>query len=54
MSKIHSIYFVLGLLVFVTPVIGLPEMVENIVIAAYGVGLMVLSTTITLKDGETK
>lgn len=44
--KIHTPIFILGLLVFVTPIIGLPQLYEQIILGAYGVAIMVLVSTI--------
>lgn len=43
--KIHTPAFVIGLLVFVVPFVGLPSLVETIVIAAFGIAIMVVTTT---------
>jgi len=43
--KIHTPLFILGLLVFITPVIGLPQIYEQIILAAYGIAIMILVST---------
>jgi hypothetical protein len=40
--KMHTPIFILGLLVFVTPIFGLPQLYEQIIFAAYGITIMVL------------
>ena len=40
--KIRTPIFILGLLVFVTPIIGLPQFYEQIILAAYGLTIMIL------------
>ncbi len=40
--KIHTLIFILGLLVFITPVIGLPQIYEQIILAVYGIIIMIL------------
>jgi len=44
--KIHTPLFVLGLLVFVTPIIGLPQLYEQIILAAFGVAIMLLVSSV--------
>ncbi len=44
--KIHTPIFILGLLVFITPIIGLPQLYEQIILAAYGIAIMILVSTI--------
>jgi hypothetical protein len=40
--KIHTPIFILGLLVFITPILGLPQLYEKIIFAAYGIAIMLL------------
>ena len=46
--KIHTPIFILGLLVFITPVIGLPQIYEQIILAAYGIAIMILVSAIKI------
>jgi hypothetical protein len=46
--KIHTPIFILGLLVFVTPIIGLPQLYEQIILAAFGVAIMILVSSINI------
>jgi len=46
--KIHTPIFILGLLVFITPIIGLPQIYEQIILAAYGIAIMILVSTINI------
>lgn len=48
----HKLLFIIGLLVFVTPVLGLPSMLEKVVIIAYGISIMLVTSTIKLVDFE--
>jgi hypothetical protein len=50
--KIHTPIFIIGLLVFITPVIGLPQLYEQIILAAYGIAIMILVSTIKLTAGK--
>jgi len=47
--KIHTPLFVIGLLVFITPLLGLPRLIEAIILAAFGVSIMILVSTIMKK-----
>jgi uncharacterized membrane protein YuzA (DUF378 family) len=40
--KMHTPIFILGLLVFITPILGLPQMYEQILFAVYGIAIMLL------------
>ena len=40
--KIHTLIFILGLLVFVTPIIGFPKIYEQIILAFFGLAVMIL------------
>lgn len=40
--KMHTPLFVVGLLTFVTPFLGLPSYIETVVIAVYGIAVMIL------------
>ena len=40
--KMHTPLFIVGLLTFVTPFLGLPSIAESIIIAAYGIAVMIL------------
>jgi hypothetical protein len=44
--KIHTPVFILGLLVFITPIIGLPQIYEQIILAAYGIAIMILVSAV--------
>jgi len=46
--RIHTPIFILGLLVFVTPIIGLPQLYEQIILAAFGVAIMILVSSINI------
>jgi hypothetical protein len=48
--KIHAPIFILGLLVFITPIIGLPQIYEQIILAAYGLAIMILVSTIKIVE----
>jgi len=49
--KIHTPIFTIGLLVFVTPFLGLTSIMEMIIIPAFGIAIMLISSTIRpLKD----
>lgn len=54
--KIHTPLFIIGLITFVTPILGLPPLIETIVIAAYGITIMLLVSSIKFskKEGSTK
>lgn len=38
----HTPVFIVGLLTFVTPFLGLPPYIETVVIAVYGISVMIL------------
>lgn len=40
--KMHTPLFVVGLLIFVTPFLGLPSYIETIIIAVFGIAVMLL------------
>lgn len=40
--KMHTPLFVVGLLIFVTPFLGLPSYIETIMVAAFGIAVMLL------------
>jgi len=40
--KIHTPIFIIGLLVFITPAVGLPQIYEQIIMAVYGIAIMIL------------
>lgn len=42
--KIHTPAFIIGLLVFITPFIGLPSYLEMIMTAAFGIAIMLVTT----------
>ena len=42
--KIHTPAFIIGLLVFVAPFLGLPSYLETIVISAFGIAIMLIAT----------
>lgn len=42
--KIHTPAFIIGLAVFATPFLGLPSYVETVIIAAFGIAIMVITT----------
>jgi len=46
--KIHTPLFVLGLLVLVTPIVGLPQLYEQIILAAFGVAIMLLVSSVRI------
>jgi hypothetical protein len=49
--KIHTPIFIIGLLVFLTPFLGLTALIEMFVISAFGIAIMIISSTINpLKD----
>lgn len=48
--KIHTPLFIIGLVTFVTPFLGLPSSIENLIIAAYGIAIMLIVSTIRLSD----
>jgi hypothetical protein len=48
--KIHTPLFVIGLLTFITPFVGLPNSITNLVIAVYGVATMIIVSTIGLNQ----
>lgn len=50
--KIHTPIFVLGLLVFVTPFLGFTSNLMTIVVAAYGIAIMIISSTINKLPNE--
>ena len=43
--KMHTPVFIVGLLTFVTPFLSLPSYIETIVIAVYGIAIMILVTS---------
>ena len=43
--KIHTPLFILGLLVFITPAVGFAQIYEQIILAAYGIAIMLLVST---------
>ena len=43
--KMHTPLFMLGLLVFVTPIIGFTQFLEQIILGAYGVAIMIIVST---------
>lgn len=44
--KLHTPLFIIGLLVFVTPFIGLTGYLEDVIFAAYGAAIMILVSSI--------
>lgn len=48
--KIHTPLFIIGLVTFVTPFLGLPSSIENLIIAAYGIAIMLIVSTIKLSN----
>jgi hypothetical protein len=48
--KIHTPIFVLGLLVFITPLLGIPSLYKMLIMSAFGVAIMIISSTINLED----
>ena len=52
--KIHTPIFILGLLVFITPIIGLPQFYEQIVFAIYGIAIMVLVSSVKFLSNSKK
>ena len=52
--KIHTPIFILGLLVFITPIIGLPEFYEQIIFAIYGIAIMVLVASVKFLSNSKK
>lgn len=52
--KIHTPIFILGLLVFITPIIGLPQLYEQIILAVYGIAIMILVSTIKVVSSHKK
>lgn len=47
--KMHTPLFILGLLTFVTPFLGFSSLIENVVISAFGVAIMIIVSTIRVK-----
>ena len=52
--KLHTPLFIIGLLVFITPAVNLPGAIEGIVIAAYGVAIMLFTSTLSSKKKDNK
>lgn len=50
--KIHTPLFIIGLITFATPFLGLPPFIETIVIATYGITIMLLVSSIKFYKGE--
>ena len=50
--KLHTPIFVIGLITFITPFLGFSPDLETIIIAAYGIAIMIISATI--KSGVTE
>lgn len=52
--KMHTPLFVVGLLTFVTPFLGIPSDLKMIILAAYGIAIMLLVSSLKLmrKGGE--
>lgn len=50
----HTPLFVVGLLTFVTPFLGIPSDLKMIILAAYGIAIMLLVSSLKLmrKGGE--
>lgn len=44
--KLHTPLFIIGLLTFITPVVGLSDKLEALVIMAYGIAIMIIVSTI--------
>lgn len=42
--KIHTPAFIIGLLIFVTPFLGLPSYLETVVVSAFGIAIMLIAT----------
>ena len=40
--KMHTPVFIIGLLTFVTPFLGLPSFAETVIIAVYGISVMIM------------
>lgn len=52
--KIHTPLFVVGLLVFITPFLGLPRLIEAIILSAFGISIMILVSTIMKRPIKNK
>jgi len=50
--KIHTPIFILGLLTFITPFTGFPAGLESVIIAGYGLAIMILVSTIKKRKEE--
>ena len=48
--KTHTPIFIIGLLVFVTPILGLPQIYEQIILGAYGLAIMIIISTNSLTN----
>ncbi len=42
--KIHTPAFIIGLLIFVSPFLGLPSYLETVVVSAFGIATMIIAT----------
>jgi len=45
--KMHTPIFIIGLLVLVTPLIGLPQTYEQIILGAYGIAILLLTSNLS-------
>ena len=50
--KLHTPIFILGLLTFVTPFLGFPSNIEAVIVAAFGIAIMVISARIKKEEAE--
>lgn len=50
--KMHTPLFVIGLLTFITPFLGFPSNYESIIIAAYGIAVMLIVSSIKLNKND--
>lgn len=50
--KMHTPFFVIGLIVAVISYVGIPNVYEDIVVSVLGISLMILASTINHSDSD--